>query len=266
MHEMKIQDPTRSPSRRFRLSLRALMAIVLLLSLGLGWIVHRARVQRQAVAAIERVGGRVLYDWQWKDLRSIANGKPRGPRWLVECLGVDYFSDVTGVSFHGSGADEVTSQFARLGRVESVVLNGSDLTDAGLSRLAGLNPRMIYFECVTTITDAGLIHLKGMTRLEKVDLYNTQIGDAGLAHLERLPRLQFLNLGQIKVTDAGMEHVGRIRGLSRLELAGTRVGDAGSAQLASLVDLKILSLDRTAVSDAGVRALRSALPKAIISP
>ena len=44
---------------RVQSSVRALMALVLALGVGLGWFVHRAQVQRDAVAAILRAGGRV---------------------------------------------------------------------------------------------------------------------------------------------------------------------------------------------------------------
>jgi hypothetical protein len=32
---------------------------------ALGWVIHRAAVQRDAVAAIERARGTVMYDWEW---------------------------------------------------------------------------------------------------------------------------------------------------------------------------------------------------------
>src|SRR4051794_16010484 len=70
---------------RVQSSVRALMALVLALGVGLGWFVHRAQVQRDAVAAILRAGGRVSYDWQWNNGRRIAKAKPRWPGWL-ECF------------------------------------------------------------------------------------------------------------------------------------------------------------------------------------
>jgi hypothetical protein len=88
---------------RVRLSLRALMIVVLLIGGGLGWIVHRADVQREAVAAIVQGGGSVKYDWEWSDLRILPNGalvpapKKRVPpwrKWLIDHLGPDYFGDV----------------------------------------------------------------------------------------------------------------------------------------------------------------------------
>jgi hypothetical protein len=48
---------------------RALMLLVLLIGGGLGWFVHlrhRAQMQHEAVAAVEKVGGSVLYNWQFE--------------------------------------------------------------------------------------------------------------------------------------------------------------------------------------------------------
>ena len=42
---------------RIRFNLSALMVLVLFIGSALGWIVHRARAQRDAAAAIERAGG-----------------------------------------------------------------------------------------------------------------------------------------------------------------------------------------------------------------
>jgi hypothetical protein len=43
--------------RRLRLSVRGLMVVVLVTGGGLGWVIHRAQVQRDAVAAIKHAGG-----------------------------------------------------------------------------------------------------------------------------------------------------------------------------------------------------------------
>ena len=55
------------PERYLRLSVRAMIGLILLLALGFGWIANRAGVQREAVAAIERAGGKVWYQWEWLD-------------------------------------------------------------------------------------------------------------------------------------------------------------------------------------------------------
>ncbi|MGO9464778.1 MAG: hypothetical protein ACLQVF_11585, partial [Isosphaeraceae bacterium] len=47
--------------RRFVLSLRALLILVLVLGAWLGWFVRNARIQHDVVSAVQRAGGTVLY-------------------------------------------------------------------------------------------------------------------------------------------------------------------------------------------------------------
>jgi internalin A len=84
-------EPTSRPWHRYlRFSTRGLIVLVLLIGSWLGWIIRSARIQREAVAAIERAGGSVQY-------RS-AETKSRSwwPKPLVDRLGVDYFDHVVG--------------------------------------------------------------------------------------------------------------------------------------------------------------------------
>jgi hypothetical protein len=63
-------DGLESAQRDFksvRLTVRALMALVLLIAAGLGWAAYRARLQRDAVAAIVKAGGKVFYEGQHLD-------------------------------------------------------------------------------------------------------------------------------------------------------------------------------------------------------
>ena len=123
---------------RVRWTVRNLMIFVLILGGGIGWVVHRARDQRDAVAAIQAAGGEVIYDWERNEGWYNSGGTPIWPRWLVDRLGVDYFGNVVGVEmFVGSDAELVA--IGRLSRLETISLNGSRVTDAGLRHLAGLS-------------------------------------------------------------------------------------------------------------------------------
>ena len=54
--------------RRLRPStVRALIILVLVMGGGLGWLVHSAHIQRDAVAAIRKAGGTAVYDWHWNN-------------------------------------------------------------------------------------------------------------------------------------------------------------------------------------------------------
>ena len=77
--------------KRLRLSLGAMMIVVLGIGGVLGWVVHRAHVQRDAVAAIttlrRNTRGSVYYDWQYVAGQVDKDAKPRGPKWMRELLG-----------------------------------------------------------------------------------------------------------------------------------------------------------------------------------
>jgi hypothetical protein len=59
---------------------------------------NTARVQREAVAAIERSQGSVLYDWEFKDGQAVAAPRFWAPGWLVQAIGVDCLAHVVDVS------------------------------------------------------------------------------------------------------------------------------------------------------------------------
>jgi internalin A len=220
-----------------RFSLRSLFFLVLLIGGWLGWIVHRARVQRDAVAVIERAGGKAWYDWEWQNGNPVPNGRPRWPKWLVDRIGVDYFGHVTTV-FARHSSDAELAHIGNLSRLEYLILGESPVTDAGLVHLERLNNlRALNLQHNTNVSDAGLVHLKSLTSLRELGLGDTAVSDAGLVHIKRMPHL------------------------TALGLEGTNVGDAGLVHLKSLTTLQVLSLGDAPVTDAGVRKLQKALPK-----
>ena len=59
-------DRENRPKVRWKtISLRGLLLLVLAIALWLGWIVHKSRQQREAVAALQKFGGFVHYDWEF---------------------------------------------------------------------------------------------------------------------------------------------------------------------------------------------------------
>src|SRR5690348_13168049 len=66
-----------------------LMLAILVVGGWLGWICDRARVQREAVAAIERAGGQVWFDWQASPSRKAG--------WPRRLLGPGFFEEVVQV-------------------------------------------------------------------------------------------------------------------------------------------------------------------------
>ncbi len=71
-----------------RLSVRALLALILVIAVVLGWVAYRARLQRAAVAAILDAGGQVFYKDQSTSYDPATasltvSSEPWAPRWLA---------------------------------------------------------------------------------------------------------------------------------------------------------------------------------------
>jgi hypothetical protein len=245
-------DHVSHPWRRFlRFSVRGLIVLVLVVGARLGWIVHEAHVQRDAVAAIERTGGEVIYDSGWSDGPLHAPRKPRAPKWLVNTIGIDYFSHAFGVVVAPASTDNELAHVGRLVRLRSLSLVQSNVSDAGLVHLKGLTNLSVLGLRRAEVTDAGLVYLKGLTNLSVLNLGGTRVTDAGLTQLKELTNLSVLDLGGTRVTGAGLTQLKGLPNLSGLGLYGTEVTDAGLEHLKGLTNLSELGLQDTQVTDAG---------------
>jgi len=222
--------------------------MVLVLGAWLGWFVRNARIQHDVVAAVQRAGGSVSYDIDWRNEgfnpyarpwapMRLLDGKLWGTKWLIDHVGIDYFGSVVTVNLIPSrindpmrANDATMALVGQLGRLDSLRLTG------------------------TAVTDAGLVHLKGLTGLRDLELGNTQITDTGLAHLKGLTELRQLLLFNTPVTDAGLDHLKELTSLVLLDLSGTKVTDEGVIELE-----RVSSLPRSDITDPRQRELRRAM-------
>jgi internalin A len=251
--------PTLKRRRRFGLSLRLLMLLVLLLGGGFGWLAYRERVQRRAVVEIEAAGGKVYYGLEWEfgpDKELIAR-KPRWPKWLVSRVGQDYLGRVIAVHFPSdttNKADDVLMErIADLTDLEELDLGkygiGSmvrfarcRVTDNGLGPLRRLPQLRRLHLRETSIKGPGFVHLEAVSGLRELDLQGMQIADADAAYLGKLTGLESLNISSNSLGDAGMAHLAQMTALKRLDLAASLVTSAGFGQLARLPRLDTLFL------------------------
>jgi len=242
------------------------MLLVLILGSGFGWSVHRARVQRDAVAAIEGAGGTVRYEFF---TLSSKNYKLGTPKWLIALLGPDYLGTVKGVYLppprqrfrrgkvavpaeYPLNPDLVMAQVGRLSSLEIVQVDGAPITNAGLSHLRGLTRLKTLMIGRTKVTGAGLERLAGLHELQFLVLAGLPIGDADLARLAVVLRSRrsvspgsldflFLDLSQTQVTDAGLLHLAGLWRELFLDVKGTAVTDAGAA---AFLKVQVGSVDR----------------------
>ena len=102
-------------------SVRGLIVAVLVIGIWLGWLVRGARIQRDAVAAIER-GGWSTYDLEWTNGNILPAGKPSA-RMARDLIGVDYFGHVTDVWLHSRSmaTDGAMAQIGCLTRIQRLL-------------------------------------------------------------------------------------------------------------------------------------------------
>ena len=208
-----------------------MMIFVLILGGGMGWMVHCAQVQRDALAAIKRSSHAVRYDWEYTEGRLVQGGKPWEPKWLADLLGVDYFHNVTMVSLSGKLTDADMAWLGKLSRIDTLVIDPSNLSDIGLSHLARLTSlRWLTIELSSRKTDAlivRLMRLKVLDRLRGLNLEGSSITETGQGHLDGLTGLELLGLADTRVTDACLARLLGLTGLQYLFLNGTQVSEAG---------------------------------------
>jgi internalin A len=262
--------------KRLRLSLGAMMIIVLGIGGVLGWVAHRAHVQRDAVAAIttprRNTRGSVYYDWQFVDGKFDPDAKPPAPKWLRDALGPDVFDTVVIVTIEGDNVDDkFLENIGKLHWVENVDLVGHfapDLTPAAMAQLWIL-PRLKILNTRRGIAiPRGFVTgLAGRTGLRGLWLPQAAVTDDEMAIIGSFTNLEFLQLDGSNVTDRGFAHVANLKKLTILDmsLTGTKLTDSSIETLAGFQSLKSLNLDRSRMSPAGIERLKRALPKARIS-
>jgi hypothetical protein len=238
---MSEPSPPAATSRRFRwrrllqYRLRTLLILMTVIAVWLAWWSHKARRQREAVAALTTLSAKIVYDdyTYGSPPLLLVRTRPYLPKWLVKLLGKDYFANVISVSLP------------------------TEVSDADLAPLRGLADLEELDLGRTRITEAGLEHLKKLTTLKELRLgsskYTDSLGefwggqsgpritDAGLQHLRHLAHLEVLDLDGTPVTDWGLQHLKELKSLRRLYLIETEVTDEGVARLRqSLPNCKIV--------------------------
>jgi hypothetical protein len=229
---------------RFQFTILNLMVLTVAVAIPCGWLaaeMNNARNQEQAVRALQRFPGLVRYDDEQEQQAAT-------PLWLRQLLGNDFFEDVDDV-WLGAGEKFTDAEMVHVGflpKLRQLHLCGANITYMGIK---GLNVDD------TQVTDAGLRHLKGLNQLVILDLGGTRVTDAGMKSLRALSRLECLWLDRTRVTDAGLQNLKTLPQLQMLEFDGTRVTDAGLEYLKPLSQLQALSLGNTKVTGAGLRHL-----------
>ena len=240
------------PKRRWtrylipRYSLRALLILVTVISVVLGYHVNGVRKQKEAVAWVKKKGSAVSYEYS-----TASAGVKYGwePEYLRNLLGDDFFYDVVVVNLADQEVSDL-SPLASLTNLEYLHLNETAVSD--LSPLASLTNLKGLDLSDTPVSD--LSPLASLTNLEVLNLDGTSVSD--LSPLVSLTNLEYLSLSDTSVSD--LSPLASLTNLERLDLIDTQVSDL--SPLASLTNLVSLELEGSKVSKEEIAKLEAALP------
>ena len=144
------------PKRRWlQFSLRTFLVLVTVFAVWFGWLTHKAREQRKAVAWVEKMGGGVIYD-----------AEPPGPKWVRDILGIDFVADVSSIYLSNAQVTDVTP-LAGLKNLQKLYLSHMQLSD--LTPLAGLNDLEVLHLFRTQVSEEQVTKLKQALPHCKID-------------------------------------------------------------------------------------------------
>jgi Leucine-rich repeat (LRR) protein len=280
-----------NPNRRwFTFSLRTLFVLVTIICVWLGFKVEAARRQKEAVEAILKAGGWVLFDYQVlpadkippgtaamidSDLQLVSamydpNALPCGPNWLRNLLGNDCFRNVAEANISLAKAPkDAIDRIAGLPQLKCLILDAVEddcrIQDEDLVVLGKLNQLERLRLAGNHINGAALAHVCNPGRITHLDLCDTRIDDAGMAQIGKMTNLESLCLDSTRITDAGLAQLHNLTKLRILRLRDTNISDDGLKHFAGLKLMSQLSIDRTHVTEGGVRELQKSLPNCKIN-
>jgi hypothetical protein len=251
--------------RLFQISLRTLLGLMTVAAIWLGYITHRAREQKAAVARIKELGGRVVYDFQYQVENSAANPLPQAPRgwpWLRRLVGDEYFQDVRMIFLENTSVgDADLSVICPLRGTRSISLRKGNISDEGLKSLEHLTRLNFLDLSETKVTSAGLAQFKPPVNIAMLQLADTKISGGGARALVRWSSLTLLNLEGTDVNAEDTQYLSELENLQSLSISRTKLDDSAVPSLVKLTALVDLYLTDSAISGEGLLALHDQLPK-----
>jgi hypothetical protein len=113
----------------------------------------------------------------------------------------------------------------------------------------------------TQITDAGISKLEELEKLRELALIRTRVTDKSMAIVGRLTQLVELNLDYTDVGDKGIESLRGLQSLECLSLDSANVTDESANVLVEFRQLKELNLYHTLCTEKGYERIRAMTPE-----
>ncbi len=177
--------------------------------------------------------------------------------------------EITSLNLQGSEiTDAGLTALAGLKQLESLRLDGTAVSDKGLELLArqgNLGGLKVLGLSDTKVTAEGLKSLAQLSGLEELAVATRGLDDQSLGTIGKLVSLRSLSLGDgwgaASITDEGLRQLSGMTQLQQLEMHGTSISDEGLQTLQPLSSLESIGLVETKVTPQDVAELGKSLPE-----
>jgi hypothetical protein len=223
--------PAKRPRLRwYQYSLRTLFLLTLIVSLLMSWYavkLKKARAQKKAVDAILAAGDTVEYDYEFDEQgNEIKGAKGRGPAWLRELLGRDYFDTVVHVAVASVAGMDAVNGLVRLRSLSVLVPGDGEDPLKHLEDIDGLEELDIN----GSVTDAGLDRIRRLRHLRRLTLGGQEsmglysMKGFGLAALQSCPTLRELIVQNYDLPPSALEQIETLSQLEKLTVSTINSG------------------------------------------
>jgi hypothetical protein len=197
MTKLAIADPNinkpatnpRGKRKYLRFSLRALLVVMSIVALWLGFRAASVIQQKSATNAIRKAGGYVTYDFQTTNDRFDWNATPPGPAWLRQLIGGDWFDTVTDVELDVDRISvtdaEIASVITSLSHLEKLTVRFPPAGEQTVRAINRLEKLKVLALTGYKITDDDLRYLTNVKTLETLWLTDTQVSNDSVRRLQQ---------------------------------------------------------------------------------
>ncbi len=279
----------RSPRRRwFRVSVRGLMVLVLLVGGGVGWLTQSIQARRRAEAAILKGTTEVEFEKYWPLEPTdpwVARAWSTARTWVAQTLATDVTSGVVEIHFFQPVPADILTHLAWFTNLQYLTIHDTRAIRGGWDHLAGLtqlrylnlggcagvDPAMLHrlsqIRSLDILTLRGVpataeafVPLANLPNLSTLKLYACpNLTDEVLARIvASLPDLQDLEFGNLRSRSPSGTLAALDRhhpGLTMLGLFGATLTRADCAQIARLPGLIDLDLGNSTIAPSGLAEL-----------
>jgi Leucine-rich repeat (LRR) protein len=149
--------------------------------------------------------------------------------------------------------DAMVGQLTGLGKLETLALTNSGITDAGVQTIVQSFPELVELDLSsnTNMTGAAMKTIAGLAKLERLSLLQNRFNDLNTRRLSKMPQLRSLDLrGNMEAGDMTLAVVGKLPHLAALKHRSTAVTDSGLTDLAASHSLESLLMQDFAITSA----------------